>query len=147
MELEKQVVSLENAKRLKELNAHQAGSRFYWYGSTEPSTLWYYAFLADHPDFNQNEIYSAFTVAELGEMLPVEIISDEGVRYDLNIWKSKEGWNVAYWWDEDNRRIVKTMSITFNEKNLADAMARTLISLIEQDLYDPQNIQKTQTTV
>jgi hypothetical protein len=145
MDLKKQVVSLEYAKRLKELGVY-ADTYFHWaFNPFAHGQEWFLddENLAYDPDYS----ISAFTVAELGELLPIEIFGVEGMRYDLNIWKSKEGWNAAYWWDEDSRRRVKTMSITFNEKNLVDAMARTLISLIEQDLYDPQNAQKIQTTV
>lgn len=68
MKLESQVVSLELAKRLKELGVKQ-DSFAYWY---KPHTAWQLRIdrtdLGD--DWADNQIVSAFTVGELGEMLP-----------------------------------------------------------------------------
>jgi hypothetical protein len=64
MPLEQQVVSLELAKKLKELGMKQE-SLFYW--SHEKETIvpkWEY--------WPLEEDCSAFTVAELGEMLPAD---------------------------------------------------------------------------
>ena len=61
--LEKQVCSLELAKKLKELGVRQE-SIFYW----EKRDGWE---LVDDPYDDQFELYSAFTVAELGELLEI----------------------------------------------------------------------------
>jgi hypothetical protein len=85
MRIEQQVVSLELAKRLKELGVQQE-SLFYWVMTGEERE----PFLASTEDFDvidratsvlyvgrddsetwENQVcYSAFTVAELGELLP-----------------------------------------------------------------------------
>jgi hypothetical protein len=75
MFLEQQVCSLELAKRLKELGVEQS-SLYYWVSqksdddcilSTETQFIY-----GDAPDFSMAPypvVYSAFTVAELGELL------------------------------------------------------------------------------
>ena len=76
MELKEQVVSLELAKKLKEIGVKQE-SLFWWDGYTnfEDEIKLEYG----KPDFVAGDamFYSAFTVAELGEMLPEEIEKDE----------------------------------------------------------------------
>jgi hypothetical protein len=62
MNLEEQVCSLELAKRLKELNVEQ-DSLFCWINNCDLEYL-------PLEIRNKNVVYAAFTVAELGEMLP-----------------------------------------------------------------------------
>lgn len=73
MELEKQVCSRELAKRLKELGFKQE-SLFYW---AQGLTIYPNAPFANSKWRNGGKTplygYSAFTVAELGEILPLEI--------------------------------------------------------------------------
>lgn len=64
MELTKQVVSLDLAKRMKELGAPQE-SLFWWVEGSD----W---FVAMQTGEYQNSV-SAYTVAELGDMLPREV--------------------------------------------------------------------------
>jgi hypothetical protein len=74
MKLENQVCSLELAKRLKELGVKQE-SLFYWCQMEKPTrTAWDIRgekFIDDYKYTSRELKYiSAFTVAELGEMLP-----------------------------------------------------------------------------
>ena len=82
MKLENQVCSLELAKKLKELGCKQ-------------ESLWWWATKFNKPSsnapillFNKKDIthykkgYAAYTVAELGEMLPSKITKD-GINYFL----------------------------------------------------------------
>ena len=73
MKIEDQVCSLELSKKLKELGVKQ-DSIFYWINGVitdinvspeQTRNLWYPA--------HSYTLYSAFTVAELGEMLPPSI--------------------------------------------------------------------------
>lgn len=71
MKLENQVCTLEQAKRLKELGV-EGESAFYW--RFESGMRWRLAPRGYFdPEEEGVETYSAFTVAELGVMLPHEI--------------------------------------------------------------------------
>ena len=75
MKLEQQVCSLELAKRLKELGVNQ-DSLYIWTTRTEPATLWSFDRYEEHfgDDIGSGyDEFSAFTVAELGEMLPKDL--------------------------------------------------------------------------
>ena len=76
MKLENQVVSLELAKKMKELGFEQE-SLFYWIiHRYEPIDLYYFENGINIPfDDEVSEKYSAYTVAELGEMLPINCAS------------------------------------------------------------------------
>lgn len=65
MTLEQQVTSLEISKRLKELGVKQ-GSIFVW----QQPTKWHQHEVIPKPRIRKQLTVSAFTVAELGEMLP-----------------------------------------------------------------------------
>jgi len=74
MELSQQVTSLELSKRLKELGVKQV-SLFYWYdttseGGVEVEPKYNNDVLGYHIEKYPQLYHSAFTVSELGEMLP-----------------------------------------------------------------------------
>jgi hypothetical protein len=69
MELEKQVCSLELAKRLHELRLIQDASYYWCLAVDRPGE----SFLRDRRCYERQ--YAAFTVAELGELLPTPINS------------------------------------------------------------------------
>lgn len=125
MELEKQVCSIELAKQLHALAVQQEA---YWY--------WVPNVRTDKPFFNWESVgterYPAFTVAELGQMLPRGITSCKAhetfhVHYDGTPWL--EHWNKA--------------GLSLNEVDLwalsrstteADARAKMLAYLLENKL-------------
>ena len=74
MKLEQQVVSLELAKQLKELGVEQ-GSLFYWIVDETTEDGFVNCDLRHKPDLKgyDSVVCSAFTVSELGEMLPNEL--------------------------------------------------------------------------
>jgi len=75
MKLENQVVSLDLAKRLKELGVKQE-SLFWWNRlSDEPNGTEDWDLRNFQSDL-ASEVYSAFTVAELGEILPIRARSE-----------------------------------------------------------------------
>lgn len=129
MKLEDQVVSLELAKKLKELGFSQE-SLFYWVGESlcfknvvevEMAKL----------DTNQKDFYSAYTVAELGEMLPVKV-----KHHSLDIFRrNKVSWHVCYL-DMTFDTPVHPNSISYlkSGNTQADAMAKMLIYLKENNL-------------
>ena len=119
--VEKQVTSLEPSKRLKELGLEQ-------------DSVWYWVLLEGYFDYKlvqkgfnsdlSKTIYhacSAFTVAELGELLP-DWADFTQKHYNST---SKETWYRCY----TKKRI--TLIDDFKE---ADARARMLIHLIENKL-------------
>ncbi|MEK6880067.1 MAG: hypothetical protein AABY22_10685 [Nanoarchaeota archaeon] len=76
MKIENQVSSLQPSKRLKELGVKQ-DSLFYWHNiDTYPSIMY-----GDSTEWAGDELISAFTVAELGEMLPLFIIMNNGIYF------------------------------------------------------------------
>jgi len=109
MTLENQVCSLDLAKRLKEL------------GVKQESLFWWNQFAQDDLSYNlqaekSDLCISAFTCAELGEMLPVE------------------------YWEKQGRTIVGTYGFWFGDEEAvyadteADARGKMLIYLLENRL-------------
>jgi hypothetical protein len=123
MRLEDQVCSLELAKRLKVLGV-SAPSLFAWSkeGEIENSSF--------HPQPEEKNGYdnriAAFTVAELGEMLPDHFDKDHW-QYDLSCWKEEDGWRIHY-------GRVGMLYHQIEEPTEADARAKMLIYLIEEKL-------------
>jgi hypothetical protein len=123
MKLEDQVVSLEYAKRLKELGVKQEGL-FHWVenfrgielcGEGNLNIEW-----SIHPSSNRGN-WSAFTVAELGEMLPLYIVSRR--LYD--------NWEFTVTLDKDPYTIEYE---TYDELSQVNAYAALLIYLLENKL-------------
>jgi hypothetical protein len=114
MKLEDQVCSLELAKRLKELGVRQESS-FYW----SPA-----GFLKEGISQNDKSV-RAFTVAELGELLPSFILNGEDRKF-LYCYADDLGyWRISYAkWGQTGIAIEK-------RKNEADARALMLIYLLE----------------
>jgi hypothetical protein len=136
MKLEDQVVSLELAKKLKELGVKQDG-HFFWAEFRNDSAslgdnmnivhtqLLRIDQVAEYQDYDHIEdldITVALTVAELGEMLPVAI-NGTGVFMGGSRWcgyyKSNSEWN---------------QGIEFKAQTEADARAKMLIHLIEKGI-------------
>lgn len=136
MKLEQQVCSLELAKRLKELGVKHE-SLFYWIefrNESSPEDKWpnvYHNLIRKGQRNNWRErsylkdleLYSAFTVAELGEMLPKEI-NDHKTSY-LEITHRSGYWQTFY------LGIVQMVST-----NQTNAYAKMLIYLIENGLIE-----------
>lgn len=122
MELKDQVCSLELAKRLKELGVKK-NSLFYWdsHCIEELKTQGNYGITSDGE-------YSAFTVAELGEMLPDEYLtirfSDK--KYTATTATMIANYTVMEFYEEDNTE--------------ADARAKMLIFLLENNYVKLEDI-------
>lgn len=138
MKLEQQVCSLELSKRLKELGVKQE-SLFYWYGEwydpnppfREKAKRWYIE-LAGYvsPEKDIEDTFSAFTVAELGEMLPMIVNNNDDTNW-LYTTKHDDGYSVQYGSIENNSFNIVYEQYSDTE---ADARAKILIYLLENDM-------------
>ncbi len=122
MPLEKQVTSLELSIKLKELRVKQDGL-FYW-GYCNEEDKWELVYIdedardSDYHYTNYKYRISAFTVAELGEMLPYTALGAY-----LMVFKGNDDFSCAYGYEK-----------TIHAKTEADARAKMLIYLIENNL-------------
>ncbi len=129
MTLEKQVVSLELAKKLKELGMRQK-SLFAWYreATGEARHLTSEQFYLSEILRTPSEA-SAFTVAELGEMLP----GSRSFRNSswLEYWKYDVGsWTIELKRYVENGAAIETL-MNVQAVTEADARAKMLICLLE----------------
>jgi len=119
MELQKQVCNQELSKKLRKLGVSQK-SYFYWVITL---TTDYHISIYDGelPDclLCRNDVYSAFTVAELGEMLGLF----------TNTHKNASGTWVVSWNGQGN-------DIGKSDDTEADARAKMLIYLLENNLIN-----------
>lgn len=131
MKIEDQVCSLELAKKLKELGIRQE-SLWYWsYQSFITGYEW--RITMSKPDFGEDQIieqttdaFSAFGVAELGEMLP-NPLHYKGKRIFFGSEK------VGGYWECGSEGMLEH---TFEAKVEADARAKMLIYLLENKLLN-----------
>ncbi len=117
MKIDDQCASLELCKRLKELGVKQE-SYFYWYLFSNPienNEKWIITTIQKDLLLCCDEYYSAFTVAELGELLPVTCKS-------YKLFSNK--WECVY----------EPSEIGVREMSEANARASMLINLIEKGL-------------
>ena len=122
MNLEDQVCSLELAKKLKELSVKQK-SYFSWVNDKDYSwQVWNPTFASEYETDSTTEWLAAFTVSELGEMLPPYFCTVDAER--------KYKWSCEKW----SRGIIDAEVPTQYANTEADARAKTLIYLIENKL-------------
>lgn len=141
MKIEKQVVSLELSKRLKKLGVKQE-SLFIWTGDKEKDLCLMCTDSYDYTDYpggGKIQI-SAFTVAELGKMLPARIVNPATRNMDRLCFYLKEhkgndsyqdvrdGFTVEYW----TNFYQPLVRITADTE--ATARAKMLIYLLENKL-------------
>lgn len=139
MELEQQVVSLELSKKLKELGVPQDSLFYWWATDIEIDGLTWWEVGAKEPKrgkavrrLEDRQPVSAFSVAELGEMLPNKI----GDGYWIITGKDKDGWFCAYNKPQGGKaNYIHLVS----EETEADARAKMLIWLVENRYLDFKN--------
>lgn len=117
MKLEDQACSLELSKKLKDLGVKQE-SLFYWYSFDE--LPFHILYENETPIVNRSIIYSAFTVSELGEILPKYTSSARGDD-DNYIWECIHDCGNGYF-------------STSGAETEADSRAKMLIYLIQNGL-------------
>jgi len=142
MKLEDQVVSLELAKKLKELGFKQESYFSWWSYVNDGDEFEQIKLLTDEQYENSdsvkyalgNESFSAYTVAELGEvLLRAKIV----IRTYITDWDKKSikelYVNIDMGREEDKKRF-KGYQTMFSGKTEADARAKMLIYLKENKL-------------
>lgn len=130
MNLESQVCSLELSKRLKELGVKQK-SLFYWIRvETENKNIdgfgLTYIINIFKPIQNFKEIYSAFTVSELGEILPDNCYTQK------NCARITVDWICHHIIDDDQEDI-------WIGESEADARAKMLVYILKNKLMELPN--------
>lgn len=136
MKLKDQVVSLQLAKKLKELGINQKSLWRWQYvgGIWEPTSL-KKEFIEKN---NSNpETFEAFSVAELGEMLPFKFMKEDfNDPFYLEIRKYSDNWIVDYYDSDD--QWFKCGDI--EDIKLSDAIAKMLIYLIENGFLKVEDV-------
>jgi hypothetical protein len=79
--------------------------------------------------------YPAFTVAELGEMLPMSLQPKKSYEYFLEIGHDSYGWSCVYRFYEQDGSNLDFVKIIFSETE-ADARAKMLIYLLGNNLIN-----------
>jgi hypothetical protein len=153
MKLEQQICSFEHAKRLKELGVKQdsyawwtqdktpTNSNQYEYGIPQEQMRWR-VFPYQQSKLSTSSVYeeySAFTVAELGQLLPKDIYDGRKSWIgSLDLFVGGEDWGVGYTHGEqDSGNVVssyKGKEIYVEDATEADARAKMLIYLLENKL-------------
>lgn len=135
MELKNQITSLKLSKKLKELGVKQE-SLFWWgeyaisnqfLGKTKVCTDLHTA-----DTVNYSEICKAFTVAELGEMLP-DFVKTKGGLLQHDEKKFPDYYEVSY-------RIGGDPVFGFSAEVEANARAKMLIYLIEDEYVNAKSL-------
>ena len=131
MELKEQVISVANAKRLKELGVKQ-DSLFYWVISL--TTNYHISYTEGDKSLlpqDRNDFYAAFTVAELGELLPLCYMS----------WATPQTGKMKWWCHRmETHAVTHEVTEICTALTEADVRAAMLIYLLEQKLegkHDP----------
>lgn len=143
MKLENQVCSLKLAKKLKKLGVKQESLWLYLYNKREkewglvPSASQLYQARRVKAGFVGTDLILAFTVAELGKLLPKDVYipykgnSNRKRKYPQHLhcfFSDNYGWTINYTGGNSQERLGET------DKNEANARAKMLIYLLENNL-------------
>lgn len=136
MKIENQVCTLEQAKRLKELGVLQDGSLAVWFISSVGPFI---QFRLNEETLPQE--YAAYTVAELGEMLP-DYITVDSYRMHPRFFKQEQNNSPALWTGTYGKTVDEDVP-DFDFHNEAQLRAAMLIHLIENKLVSVDQINKS----
>lgn len=146
MNLESQVASLKLCKRLNELEISN-GSEFYWAHdkNCDNEFVWHDEFNHVYQDYPEPEnICSAFTVAELGMMLP-ERFDNFRTMYIKYEKLREESTGLIHWicsYNEDGGYNMDIVNFETADINEANARAKMLIHLIENGLIKVDHVNR-----
>lgn len=143
MKLQDQVITLEQAKKLKELGVN-GDSAFRWLCLSEVnglnSTYDYWEIHYDNPIKVCKDRLPAYTVAELGQVLPFWVEDPEDKQcYPLDMYRFNPDWewHIAYQGTSDKSLI----SLTAHTE--AEARAKMLIHLLENNHTTPEQVNQS----
>ena len=132
MEIEKQVCSLEQAKELKALDFIQE-SLWYWQKNLNDKDKGWEVVDDGHIYCGQKDkAISAFTVAELGEMLPNKIYK----KTDWEIFLERGDDNFIIGYIQETKDGERLDEVVFEDKTEANARAKLLMYLSGNDLLN-----------
>lgn len=171
MNLEMQVCSLELAKRLNELGVEQ-DSYFFWYAFENPlqqvykesdvdEDRWRICTSKDCSKGGADWIYSAFSIAELIEMLPERIIIENNKPFNsfmlqinkrfivtnnepINL-QTQGIYSINYYCDSTDHTqewLFNPLMKNIYDENFSNALAKMLIYLIENEFIGVNHDQK-----
>lgn len=136
MKIEHQICSLEHSEKFKKLGIKQR-SLFFW-SKDWFSKEWQIQF-ANNKTIPHEDCYSAFTIAELLNMLP-ECIYES---YDLLIGKRDNLFRIEYLEILTGNTFQEgEILYFFEEKNIANCASQMLLQLIEKNLITIEEINK-----
>jgi len=138
MKIENQVCTLEQAKKLNKLGVKQGCSLFFfdtW--MADKNKLQFNSSHSDGDYKDAQSCFSAFSVAELGVMLPMNLFSEdkkystEVYKYDVSDEQELENivWSASY--SEPFQLYAKSLILCEPNLTQAQAMAELLIKVIE----------------
>lgn len=134
MKLENQVVCRELSQKIEKLGVKQE-SVWAWMDwhkgkySYRPDVAVIQTKLAEENEFYKEKVlFSAFTVAELGEILP-KIVKKNGIEFWLTMYKQNNFWRIGY-----NENQLSSLCEHTKGDTEANARAKMLIYLIEKKL-------------
>jgi hypothetical protein len=145
MNIEKQLCTISQSRRLKELGVLQESQCCHYqeqtprnpnlheYGWPQENMPWHISTTGKRSRISGNSVlyeYSAFSVAELGQLLPDLLSTDR--QYELVCVKEDDCWLVMYVAGNDLCDVLHKKAA----KNEADAKATMLIYLLENKLVD-----------
>jgi len=143
MKIENQVVTIEQAKKLKELGV--TAEPLFWYViDIDPITPLDIIQKWQHSNFDQCEKYPAYTVAELGVMLPhFDNLSQMGgfvhlTEFDPSV-QDGNPWYCVWEYDKDKENAGFGSEIIDGETE-AQARAAMLIYLLENNLTTAEEV-------
>ena len=155
MNLEAQVVSLDLAMRLKELGIKK-GSQFYYVKATSIGDHKFVKEVCMIAHISQTtglskDWYSAYTVSELLEMLPacVDFKTEEPFNFGWLKIQKRSAKNIQYivHYECDTQSLEEACNSVFmkiftkdHDEQLANALAKTLIYLIENNHMEAEDL-------
>lgn len=141
MKLESQVCSLELAKQLKKLGVKQE-SLFYWEQMTQSyrgnGGKWSLNYVCEECYTPNPTSISAFTVAELGELLPNGYRSGVNHRNEFKSGRYKCYNATSSLRKKVSEQNIYNLTVQFCDDNEANARARMIIWLIENKYLGPK---------